>query len=308
MPPICMCKNILNNIYKRVSPAVVSVNTYSSSNYTIDFATGFIVYSDKRQSVVCVHKSVAKGKKELYVHFHDGNTEKATVLLEGHAVLLTESKQSRARSVVSFRQCEAKREEIFTIAEVEGGYNGFNFMTGTVISPSCKVMDERMRKVIPESENIFAFTCPAVSLRPKEKCSQQVIGAAVFDLDGLVIGTINSLGAPYDLKLAKQACHWIDGLVALLKAKSKRFSLSKVKKSSFRLSGLKKRWTSDEDPLHKRKLQNLYSLMAVERKVQYKNSSEQRTGAIDDTVESSTNTVRGLRYSDKVIKTPTRTL
>lgn len=47
------------------------------------------------------------------------------------AFLLIES--SRRRPVVSFSQSEVKREDIFTITEVEGGYSGFNFLRGTVM-------------------------------------------------------------------------------------------------------------------------------------------------------------------------------
>lgn len=237
MPPIAYGQDDLNKLYKRVCPSVVSVNSYATKNYSFNFFTGFIVYSDRSRSLICVHKSVIEVHSTLYVHFSDGSTEKATVFLEktasGHAVLVTESRRGHARSGVSFSQCEPRREEIFTIAEVEGGYSGFNFMTGTIISPSCKAEGLRL-KLVPESERKFALSCPAV-IRPEmvikeqlEVAKRQIIGAAVFDLEGSLIGTITSLDElTYDLKFAQQACHWVDELEAELKAKDEKISLSK---------------------------------------------------------------------------------
>lgn len=130
-------QDYFNRLCQDVTRSIVSVNTYGNSNYGIDFVTGFIIFSDRSRSLICVHKSVIKDKKTLYVHFSDRTIETATVFLEetssGHTILMTKSKQTCARSVVSFCQHSVQREEVFMITEVEGGYSGFNFITGTVM-------------------------------------------------------------------------------------------------------------------------------------------------------------------------------
>lgn len=229
MPLIAYGKDDLNKLYRRVSPSIVSVNTYEKIKRTFNFFTGFIVYSERSRSVVCVHKSALASYRDLYVHFNDGTTEKATVLVEettaGLAILLTKS--SRLRPVVSFSQSEVKREDIFTITEVQGGYSGFNFLRGTIIAPCCEaLLDENSKKIVPGSTKKFALSCPA---------KKQVLGAAVFDLEGWLVGIIISMDdSSYRLKFAQQACNLVDKLEDTLKGLDEKFSLSKKVKSKKR--------------------------------------------------------------------------
>ncbi|CAL5006414.1 unnamed protein product [Urochloa decumbens] len=223
MPPIAHGQDDLNRLNKHVIQSVVSVNTYDNVKYGINFTTGFIIFSERSRSLICVHKSVIKKKKGLFVHFSDGTIEKAAVFLEetstGHTILVTESKRGHARTAVSFCERVVEREELFIITEVEGGYNGFNFMTGTVNTPSCKAIDRALKEIVPGSESKFALSCPA---------REQILGAGVFNLEGLLIGTVSSFDEDaFNLKFAQQTCHWVDELEAKLKAKDAKISLSK---------------------------------------------------------------------------------
>ncbi|XP_015694022.1 uncharacterized protein LOC107304449 [Oryza brachyantha] len=136
----------------------------------------------------------------------------------GHVVLMTTTESGQARKTVSFRTTEAMREDIFVIAEVEGGYRGFNMLTGTIISPSCKSKDPQSGEVILGSEHRFALSCAAAN----------IIGAAVFDFNCLLVGTVSEFDdVSYDLNYALQSCHWVKQLEESLKAVNSKISLSK---------------------------------------------------------------------------------
>lgn len=59
-----------------------------------------------------------------------------------------------------------------------------------------------------------------------ELSKRQIPGAAVFDFEGLLTGTISSLDKmAYDLKFAQQVCHWVGKLEDELKAKDKKVNI-----------------------------------------------------------------------------------
>uniref|UniRef100_A0A0A9CJV8 Uncharacterized protein n=1 Tax=Arundo donax TaxID=35708 RepID=A0A0A9CJV8_ARUDO len=43
MPTIQCDQDVLNNLCDQVSPSVVIVNTYETTSYDLDFATGFVI-------------------------------------------------------------------------------------------------------------------------------------------------------------------------------------------------------------------------------------------------------------------------
>lgn len=84
-------------------------------------------------------------------------------------------------------------------------------------SPSCKAIARATLKVAPGSEKKFAICCPA---------NKEILGAGIFDLEGLLIGTVSSLDDDaYNLKFAQQSCHWVDELEAELQAKDVKVNI-----------------------------------------------------------------------------------
>lgn len=74
--------------------------------------------------------------KSLYVHFSDGAIEKAQVFLKqapaDYVVLATESTGGLPRIAVSFSERAPRREDVITVAEIDGDHPGLNFITGTI--------------------------------------------------------------------------------------------------------------------------------------------------------------------------------
>jgi len=61
------------------------------------------------------------------------------------------------------------------------------------------------------------LSCPA---------TKQVLGGAVFDLEGWLVGIIISMDdSSYRLKFALQACHWVDKLEDILKGLDEKVNI-----------------------------------------------------------------------------------
>ncbi|KAG0552426.1 hypothetical protein BDA96_01G506200 [Sorghum bicolor] len=228
MPSITCDKVVLDNLYGKIAESVVTIKRYNETGF-VDFGTGFIIYSTRSQVLVCTDHTLLKEGEDIYVYYSDGTSRQATELIKhtrcGHAILLVSVENGeRRRYAVSFSEAQAKREEICTIARVKhDGEPGF--MSGIVVAPSGKTMLQS-GAVISRHENKFALTCPH-GRHGDVGVTRNLIGAAVFTLSGLFVGTIYSDSNCYGLKFARHSSFFLDELLHMIQDELKKVSLSR---------------------------------------------------------------------------------
>uniref|UniRef100_A0A0D9VV76 Uncharacterized protein n=1 Tax=Leersia perrieri TaxID=77586 RepID=A0A0D9VV76_9ORYZ len=208
---------VLDDLHGRISVSVVTIKRYTGTeNLTLySFGTGFIIHSTRSRVLVCTDSTIIKEGETLYVHFSDDTSQKADVFIErtksGHAILSVQS-DNQNQHPVSFSAEEAKREEICTIARV------MHDQQPGIIAPSCKLGQKMVGKK-------FAVTIPIGRLGNKDD-DQHLLGAAVFGLNGCVVGTVCSISHVHGLKFALHSYHFLDELEKSLQDKDKRVFVS----------------------------------------------------------------------------------
>ncbi|XBI15547.1 hypothetical protein VPH35_057947 [Triticum aestivum] len=274
MPPIAADKEELDRLYNLVAGSVVLL-LRSKDGDSVDFGTGIVLFSDESRALIGVDNSQIKDGETITVRFHDSTQSVASVFLkkttQKHAVLLV---YSTARPPpVRFNVSPTTRQDIFMLGVVEKDET-LGLMTGTVGNPNCRAVD-RARNHIYRSESTFAVSCPMSgrSLVPndKEKIEEtkeitQLIGAPVFDMSGLVIGTIDCADPDsYNLKFAIKTNFFLDKLEKFLKDKDEQIYLSRGEEgtgtsgqgSSTSAPESKKRERADSPPSDTRKGKSL---------------------------------------------------
>ncbi|XP_015695193.1 uncharacterized protein LOC102700079 [Oryza brachyantha] len=227
MPSIACDQVVLDNLYEQISKSVVTLKRYTGcgNHALVNFGTGFIIYSTRSQVLVCIHQTVIKSGEEIFVYFSDGTSCKAHPFIRrapsGHAVLSVEPGNCH-RYPVSFSEAKVTREEICTIAQIK--HDGeLGMMSGIVVAPCCKTV-LRSGRVVTRGERRFALTCAAGRLR-NVKDSENLIGAGVFNLDGLLVGTIDSFAGVYGLKFGMHSSCFLNELERLIQDINKKISL-----------------------------------------------------------------------------------
>lgn len=89
-------------------------------------------------------------------------------------------------------------------------------------NPACRTVGQNGCPIDLGTRELFSFSCPAVGREIKKwhLCQRQIIGAAVFNGEAQVIGSIESLDeASYDLKFALHASCWKEEIETKIKAK-----------------------------------------------------------------------------------------
>ncbi|BAF22482.1 uncharacterized protein [Oryza sativa Japonica Group] len=229
MPSITCDKVVLDNLYGEIAKSVVTIKRYNRTGL-VNFATGFIIYATRSEVLVCTDHTVLKQGEDTYVYYSDGTARQAFEFIKrtpcGHAILLVSVQPGERRQYpVSFSTVQAKREEICMIARVNhDGDPGF--MSGIVVAPSGKIM-LRSGRVITSHEKKFALTCPH-GRRGNVVAEGNLIGAAVFTLSGLVVGTIDSVvSGCFGLKFARHSSFFLDELNRMVHKELKKVSLSR---------------------------------------------------------------------------------
>uniref|UniRef100_A0ACD5VYP6 Uncharacterized protein n=1 Tax=Avena sativa TaxID=4498 RepID=A0ACD5VYP6_AVESA len=102
------------------------------------------------------------------------------------------------------------------MAAVEAG-GGIGLMSGTVSIPDCRAV-RRNGTTVVGSEKLFAMSCPLSGPTvPKDTKGLRLVGAAVFNMNGLVIGTVDHVDpASPDIKYARRTNSFLNSLEHLL--------------------------------------------------------------------------------------------
>ncbi|KAF7027720.1 hypothetical protein CFC21_039742 [Triticum aestivum] len=232
MPPIACEKQVLDRSYDRVCGSVVTIERRIGEEY-VAFGTGFVMVSDQKQVLTSVHESIVKDGERLFVRFYDDIQMEATIFLRNtpskHVVLKVSSRPPRSRHHVIFNENQVRRQDVFTISAVER-FDERGLMTGSISIPNCKAVRPD-GTIVFGSQNLFAMSCPVAGPTVKGEPNGedlQLVGAAVFDMDGLVIGTVDRVDmSAFDIKYAIKTSSFLNDLERLLKDIDDTIVLSK---------------------------------------------------------------------------------
>ncbi|XBI15530.1 hypothetical protein VPH35_057936 [Triticum aestivum] len=221
MPPIASEKQILDRSYDRVRGSV-TIERRIGEEY-VAFGTGFVMVSDQKQVLTSVHESIVKDGERLFVRFYDDIQMEATIFLRNtpskHVVLKVSPRPPRRRHHVIFNENQVRRQNVFTISAVER-FDERGLMTGSISIPNCEAVRPD-GTIVYGSQNLFVMSCPMGGPKVKGEPNGedlQLVGAAVFDMDGLVIGTVDRVDmSAFDIKYAIKTSSFLNDLESLLK-------------------------------------------------------------------------------------------
>uniref|UniRef100_A0A8R7TR59 Uncharacterized protein n=1 Tax=Triticum urartu TaxID=4572 RepID=A0A8R7TR59_TRIUA len=259
MPPIASEKQVIDRLYVRVRRSVVTIERRIGNEF-VGFGTGFIIVSDQDQVLVSVHESIVKDGEKLSVRYYTGDLHEATIFLTStpskHVILKLSPLPRSHRHHVSFSEKIVRRQNIFTIAAVEK-FGDCGLMTGTISNPNCEAVTRSNTAIVRGSKNLFAMSCPAAGPKTRGQSNGedlQLVGAAVFDMDGLVIGSVDRVDLrAFDIKYSMKTSSFLNNLECLLKDMDDTIVLSKGKQGFNKGAGTSKQGGSTAGSSRKRR-------------------------------------------------------
>ncbi|KAM3346690.1 hypothetical protein ACQJBY_020955 [Aegilops geniculata] len=258
MPPIASKKQVIDGLYGRVRRSVVTIERHIG-NELVGFGSGFIVVSDQDQVLVSVHESIVKDGEKLHVRYYTDELHEATVFLTNtaskHVILKLSPLPRHRRQHVTFSEKIVRRQNIFTIAAVEE-FGDCGLMTGTISNRNCEAVARSNTAIVRGSKNLFAISCPAAGPKTRGQSNGedlQLVGAAVFDMNGLVIGSVDHVDLhAFDIKYAMKTSSFLNDLERLLKDMDDKIVLSKDQQGFNKAAGTRKQGGSTVGSSRKR--------------------------------------------------------